>query len=199
MYEFLEGQVAGRGPARLVVDVQGVGYDVLVPVSARFPEQGRVRVWTHLVVREDAHTLYGFPERSTRDIFRILLLARGVGPVMALSILSGLSPVELVAAVQNEDVRALTRVKGVGTKTAQQILLDLRDKAARLAAELGGAEARAALPAQDALGAQAEDAIAALLSIGYSEKEARRAVEGALERGGPARDLETLVRAALST
>jgi Holliday junction DNA helicase RuvA len=198
VYEYLEGEVAGRAPARLVVDVQGVGYEVLVPLSARFPEQGRVRVWTHLAVREDAHTLYGFAERSTRDLFRVLLLVRGVGPVAALSILSGLSPEDLVAAVVHEDARALTRVKGIGLKTAQQILLDLRDKAPRLASELSAsaAPARAAAPA--ARDAQADDAVAALISIGYSEKEARKAVAGALERAGPARDLETLVRTALA-
>jgi Holliday junction DNA helicase RuvA len=201
MYEFLEGEVAGRAPARLVVDVRGVGYDVLVPLSARFPEKGRVRVWTHLVVREDAHVLYGFAERSTRDLFRVLLLVRGVGPVAALSILSGLSPEELVAAVVHEDKKALTRVKGIGDKTAGQILLDLADKAPRLVREFAPAGAAAAAKPPDAavLDPTAADAVAALLSIGYSEKEARKAVEGALDRAGAPQDLEAIVRAALSS
>lgn len=203
MYEYLEGEVAGRTPARLVLDVSGIGYELCVPLSSAFPERGRARVWTHFVVREDAHVLYGFPERSTRDLFRVLLGVRGVGPVAALAILSGLTPEELVRAVVEEDVKALTRVKGIGRKTADQILLDLRDKAQRLAAEIGGAPgATAARPGAAPAGdPHVEDAVAALVSIGYSEKEARKAVEGALTRAlatDGARDVATLVRAAIS-
>ena len=200
MYEYLEGEVAGRTPARLVLDVSGIGYELSVPLSSTFPERGRARVWTHLVVREDAHTLYGFPERSTRDLFRVLLGVRGVGPVAALGILSGLSPEDLVHAVATEDLKALTRVKGIGKKTGEQILLDLRDKAPRLASEMAlragtsGARPTAAAAAD----AQVEDAIAALLSIGYSDKEARKAVETAILKSGGARDLATLVRTAIS-
>jgi Holliday junction DNA helicase RuvA len=205
VYEYLEGEVAGRTPARLVLDVAGIGYEIAVPLSARFPERGRARAWTHLVVREDAHTLYGFAERSTRDLFRALLGVRGVGPGVALAILSGLSAADLVNAVLTDDVKVLTRVKGIGAKTAQQILLDLRDKAPRLATELGilrgaadGAHGDAAPPAVDP---HVEDAVAALLSIGYSDKEARKAVDGAFERAvaaNGARDLATLVRTAIS-
>lgn len=199
MYEFLEGDVAGRSPARLVLDVAGVGYELSVPLSAAFPARGRTRVWTHLVVREDAHTLYGFPERSTRDLFRVLLGVRGVGPMAALGILSGLTPEELVAAVLQDDLKVLTRVKGIGKKTGEQILLDLRDKAPRLAAEMGarpvdGTPAPKPRREQDG---HVDDAVAALVSIGYSEKEARKTVERAAESSG-ARDLETLVRAALA-
>ena len=203
MYEFLEGEVAGRVPARLVVDVAGVGYEVLVPLSAVFPDKGRVRVWTHLVVREDAHLMYGFAERSTRDLFRVLLGVRGVGPVAALAILSGLSPEDLVTAVAREDLKALTRVKGIGKKTGEQILLDLRDKAPRLASELGGARGApgSKTPVASANDAHAEDAVSALVSIGYSDKEARKAVDGAVERAlatNGARDVATLVRAAIA-
>lgn len=202
MYEYLEGEVAGRTPARLVLDVSGVGYDIAVPLSARFPERGRSRVWTHFVVREDAHTLYGFPERSTRDLFRALLGVRGVGPAAALGILSGLSPEDLVTAIANDDLKALMRVKGIGKKTAGQILLDLRDKAPRLASEVG-AKPGAASVAPSAAGddPHVEDAVAALVSIGYSDKEARQAVQVAVEHATAtrgARDLETLVRTALS-
>jgi len=200
VYEFLEGDVAGRSPARLVLDVAGVGYELSVPLSAAFPARGRTRVWTHLVVREDAHTLYGFPERSTRDLFRVLLGVRGVGPMAALGILSGLTAEELVAAVLQDDLKVLTRVRGIGKKTGEQILLDLRDKAPRLAAEMGtrpadGAPAPKARREQDG---HVDDAVAALVSIGYSEKEARKTVERAAESSG-ARDLETLVRAALAS
>jgi Holliday junction DNA helicase RuvA len=199
VYEFLEGNVAGRSPARLVLDVAGVGYVLSVPLSATFPAKGRARVWTHLVVREDAHTLYGFPERSTRDLFRVLLGVRGVGPIAALALLSGLTPDELVTAVLLDDLKTLTRVKGIGTKTGQQILLDLRDKAPRLATEIGTrpADGTTAPDARRQKDAHVDDAVAALVSIGYSEKEARKTVERAAESSG-ARDLETLVRAALA-
>lgn len=203
MYEYLEGDVAGRTPARLVLDVAGVGYEISVPLSSAFPERGRARAWTHLVVREDAHTLYGFPERSTRDLFRVLLGVRGVGPVAALAILSGLSPEDLVRAVATEDQKALTRVKGIGKKTAAQILLDLRDKAPRLASEIGVNEGATTLAARGATSTDpdVEDAVAALLSIGYSDKEARTAVDAAVERAAAskgARDVAALVRAAIA-
>lgn len=203
MYEYLEGEVAGRTPARLVLDVSGVGYDLAVPLSAAFPARGRTRVWTHFVVREDAHVLYGFPERSTRDLFRVLLGVRGVGPVAALAILSGLSPEDLVRAVLMEDLKALTRVKGIGKKTAEQVLLDLRDKAQRLASEIGGAASAAGSQAGPAPAAdpEVEDAVAALVSIGYSDKEARQAVEVAVKRTlatDGARDVASLVRAAIA-
>jgi Holliday junction DNA helicase RuvA len=199
VYEFLEGEVAGRTPARLVLDVHGVGYDLCVPLSSPLPSRGRARVWTHLVVREDAHVLYGFPDRATRDLFRVLLTVRGVGPVAALALLSGIPPLELVEAVAAGDARRLTEVRGIGRKTADQILLDLRDKAARLRAELAGAGRDGVLvpqppPARDQ---ELEDAVAALVSIGYTDKEARKSVAAAAEQVG-ARDLAALVRAALS-
>jgi Holliday junction DNA helicase RuvA len=196
VFEFIEGQVAGRTRARLVIDVAGVGYDLAVPLTAVFPEKGKVRVFTQLIVREDSHTLYGFPDRETRELFRALLSVRGVGPVMALAILSGLPRDELLEAIGTGDVKALVRIKGVGKKTAEQILLDLRDKAPVLRAELSGVPA-SALPAAVRGDRNVEDAVAALVSIGYSEKEARKSVERAAV-SVDAKDLEALVRAALA-
>jgi Holliday junction DNA helicase RuvA len=146
-------------------------------------------------VREDAHTLYGFDDRGTRDLFRLLLLVRGVGPTVALSLLSGLPREPLIAAVADGDAEALMRIRGIGHKTAHQIVLDLRDKAQELRARAGAAldAARAATAAKDP---NVEDAVAALVSIGYSEKEARRSVERALLQVDR-KDLERLVRAAL--
>jgi Holliday junction DNA helicase RuvA len=193
VFEYIEGQIVARTPARLVVDVAGVGYDLAVPLTATFAEKGRARVFTHLVVREDSHTLYGFPDRETRELFRTLLGVRGVGPVMALAILSGLPRAELIEAIATNDLKALVRVRGVGKKTAEQILLDLRDKAPALRAELSGGKPAAVLPADRNF----EDAVAALLSIGYSDKEARKSVERAAA-SVDTQDLEALVRSALS-
>jgi Holliday junction DNA helicase RuvA len=190
VYDFLDGEVAGRSAARVVLDVRGVGYEVLVPPGASFPSSGRLRLWTHLVVREDSHSLYGFRDEATRDMFRALLGVTGVGPKVALAVLSGLSSDELVAAVVAGDAKRLTKVKGVGQKTAEQILLDLRGKAAMLS---GGGSAQA--PAARGP-AQLEDAVTALISIGYSEKDARKQVERASKTVDPA-NLELLVRTAL--
>lgn len=196
MYEFLEGEVAARSPARLVLAVGGVGYDLAVSLRDTFPATGRVRVWTHQVVREDAQLLFGFQSREGRDLFRLLLTVRGVGPGMALAILSALSREELIEAILAGEAARLTRVKGVGRKTAEQVLLDLGDKAARLRQDLlaGGAPPPAATRAQTNIA----DAAAALVSIGFSEKDARKQVERAAERTDPA-NLEALVRAALQS
>ncbi len=193
MYEYLEGEVAWRAPARVVLDVGGVGYDLLVPIGTRIPASGRTRVWSHLVVRETAHTLYGFGDRKEREWFRLLLEVRGVGPTMALAILSGLAPDDLVEAVLAGDAAALTRAKGVGKKTADQILLDLADKAAAWNEAQGAAPAGAAPAAADT---SIEDAVGALLALGFKEKEARKNVERAAKEVD-ASDLEALVRVAL--
>ena len=194
MYEYLEGEVASRAPTRVVLDVAGVGFDLLVPIGAQIPASGQTRVWTHLVVREDAHTLYGFGHRRAREIFRLLLKVRGVGPTMALAILSGLGPEDLIEAIVAGDVAALTRAKGVGKKTAEQILLDLADKA------VAWREAEGAAPGANELApgnnATVEDAVGALLALGFKEKEARKNVERAAREVDPG-DLEALVRIAL--
>lgn len=198
MYEFIAGTVADRTPASVVVDAGGVGYELLAPIGAAFPDVGQaVKVFAHLVVREDAQTLFGFARREDRDLFRVLIRVRGVGPAMALGILSGLGPTELVAAVQREDLSAFTAVKGVGKKTAEQLMLDLRDKAPLLASLAGGAQESAApQPASPVEATVRADAVSALVSIGYSEKEAMKAVDRVVERDG-AEDLESIVRAAM--
>jgi holliday junction DNA helicase RuvA len=197
VYDYIEGECAERTPARLVLHVGGPGgaiaYEVQVPISSRFPAKGRARAWTHLVVREDAHTLYGFEDRETRHLFRLLLSVRGVGPTVALTLLSGLPRGPLVAAIAAGDAETLTRIRGIGAKTAHQILLDLKDKATILA-HAGSKPADGRRPAgEDPV---VEDAVAALLSIGYSEKDARASVERAAKTADK-KDLESLVRAAL--
>ena len=184
-----------RGATRVAIDVGGVGYDVAVPLGSEFlardgtaPDDGPVLVWTHLVVREDAQLLFGFPDQPMREVFRLLLSVRGVGPALALGILSALSGDALLAAVAAGDAAALQRIKGVGKKTAEQIVLDLRDRAP------GAGASDVVVPA--ARSRMTADAVAALVSIGYSEKQAKKSVERAAERVQDA-DLELLVRSAL--
>ena len=207
MYEFLDGEIHHRAPTRLALRVGGVAYDIAVPLGADFrpvdaaaaEEGASVRVWTHLVVREDAHMLFGFPDARLRELFRLLLKVRGVGPGLAQGILSSLSETELLEAIAGGDPLPLTRIKGVGKKTAEQILLDLRDRAPRpgegdpgvIPTRHGADQARVV-----------SDAVAALVSIGYTDKQARTSVERASRKISPdrvesAEDLERLVRAAL--
>ena len=193
MYDFLEGQVAARAATRLVLEVAGVGYDLLVPLTSSFPATGKVRVWTHFVVREDSHQLFGFRDAATREVFRTLLTVNGVGPKVALAVLSGLTREDLVEAVVAGDAARLTTVKGIGRKTADQILLDLRDKVVALqSVERDGV----LVPSAPTRRREIEDAVTALISIGYSEKDARKQVERAAKSTDTA-NLELLVRAAL--
>src|SRR5688500_18847610 len=175
MYDYLEGKLAARGPARLVLDVHGVGYQLSVPLSSSFSDREPLRIFVHQVVREDEHRLYGFPDAGTRDLFRLLLGVRGVGPAAALGLLSGLTAAELVSAIRESDLRKLMTVKGIGRKTAEQLLLDLREKI--LCFSQKSASGALSRPSSDQ---RVEDAVTALLGIGFSEKEARKSVERAV-------------------
>jgi len=194
MYEYLEGRPSLRAAARLVLEVGGVGYDLIVPLGARFGEGKQVRAYVHLLVRDDAHILFGFPDVKLRDLFRTLLKVRGVGPAMALAILSALPGEDLIAAIQNEDTSRLCTVKGVGKRTADQILLDLHGKIDAFG-PAGLADGKGKSPAPS--GGNLADAATALVSIGYKEKDAERAVAKAAEKVGT-EDLDGLIRAALT-
>ena len=160
-------------PVAVIQTAGGVGYEVELPLPSwlnlRLGEA--VSLWTHLVVREDAQLLYGFGDLESRDLFRVLIRINGIGAKVAASILSHLSPSELAQAVMSEQLGPLTRVPGIGKKTAERILIELRDK---LGAFSGAASA-------DLLSApsQLEEAKSALMSLGYSEKEAQAALKGA--------------------
>ena len=192
MYDYLEGTIAVHGAARLVLDVHGVGYELAVPLGAGFEARGALRVFVHQVVREDEHRLYGFPDAGTRDLFRLLLTVRGVGPSAALGLLSGLPAALLATAIREGDVRKLMSVKGIGKKTAEQLLLDLREKIKGFSQQTPGGALERTVGDQ-----RVEDAVTALLGIGFGEKEARKAVENAALEVGSG-DVELLVRNALA-
>ncbi len=161
----LTGILVEKNPPQILLDVQGVGYEVDVPMSTFYnlPLPGaRVVLFTHLVVREDAHLLFGFGSESERRAFRMLTKISGIGARTALSVLSGLSVAELANAVTLQDAGRLTKVPGIGKKTAERLLLELKDK---LGADLGGGGvARAPTASSDILNA--------LVALGYSDKEA---------------------------
>ena len=165
----LDGTLADKRPPALLVEVNGVGYEVDVPMSTLYalPAIGeRVRLLTHLIVREDAHLLYGFATDAERDAFRLLIRISGIGPRIALAVLSGLSVDELARAVAAQDTARITRVPGIGKKTAERLLLELKDK---LAPAIEAAHAGA--PADTSA-----EVAHALVALGYSEREANLAV-----------------------
>lgn len=161
----LTGTLLEKNPPEVLLDCQGVGYEVHVPMSSFYNLPGlgeRVSLLTHFIVREDAQLLYGFVTPSERQTFRELIKVSGVGPRMALSLLSGMSVAELAQAVSLQEAGRLVKVPGIGKKTAERLLLELKGK---LGADLGGAQAQVASDAQ-------ADILQALLALGYSDKEA---------------------------
>ncbi|GMV48392.1 MAG: Holliday junction ATP-dependent DNA helicase RuvA [Pseudomonadota bacterium] len=167
----LSGILVAKSPPQVLLDVHGIGYELDVPMSTFYnlPAPGEPLVLlTHLVVREDAQLLYGFLSAAERSAFRELLKIAGIGPRMALALLSGLSVGELAQAVTRQDGARLTKVPGIGKKTAERLLLELKG---RLGAELGGSAAAA--PADDAQ----SDIVQALVALGYSERDAAAALK----------------------
>jgi holliday junction DNA helicase RuvA len=180
MISFLEGELVEALPTQVVISVQGVGYVVHIPLSSfdHLPPIGeRLRLLTHFIVREDAHLLFGFVTVAERDLFRLLVQhVSGVGPKLALAVLSGMSVGQFKAAVVNADVNALSRISGLGKKTAERIVLELKDK-------IGVAAAwQLAASGQDEQQAKINDAVLALLSLGFKQVEVQRAVREILSR-----------------
>ncbi len=167
----LSGVLLEKNPPQLLLDVAGVAYEVDVPMSTFYnlPATGeRVTLYTHLVVREDAHLLYGFGTESERSAFRQLLKVNGIGAKIGLSVLSGLSVAELAHTITLQETGRLTKIPGIGKKTAERILLEMKDKLGANLTQTVGVN-RAAPPSSDILNA--------LLSLGYSDKEAVAAVK----------------------
>lgn len=189
----LTGKLVEKNPPSLVLDVQGVGYEVDAPMSTHYALPGlneSIALFTHMVVREDAQLLYGFSTRTERVLFRALLKVNGVGAKVALSILSGMNSDEFLSCVTNKDVAALTRVPGIGKKTAERLLVELQDKVGTL--DIGGLSTGSLPKTNDeSARSQAEDALAAL---GYKPAEAAKL----LGKHANADDtVEQMIRAAL--
>lgn len=167
----IHGILLDKSPPQVLIDCVGVGYELLVPMSSFYnlPALGQTAtLLTQLIVREDAHTLYGFETAGERDAFRLLVKISGVGPRTALSILSGLSVADLSFAISTQESARLVKVPGIGKKTAERLLLELKGK---MGPDLGGSS----LPAGNAM---QNDIVQALLALGYSEKEAAVTLKG---------------------
>lgn len=188
----LQGRILRKGPQEAVVDVGGVGYRVLIPVSTfyRLPAEGSetvLRIHTH--VREDALVLFGFLSAAEHDLFQRLIEVAGVGPKLAVNVLSGMEAPDLVDALRSGDVARLTRIPGVGRKTAERLVLELKDK---MPAKIAATDA----PAPETSGTSRDDLLSALVHLGYSRAEAERGAERALREDSTGR-FEDLLRRSL--
>jgi Holliday junction DNA helicase RuvA len=197
MITFLHGKVVEALPTQVTVDVNGVGYEALIPLSSfdKLPPPGQsIKLLTQLVVREDAHTLYGFMTSEERDLFRLLVhTVSGIGPKTALNVLSGISVTAFRGAVASGDIKSLSKVSGVGKKTAERIVVELKDK-------IGMAGAWEAASAKNSLSSDEQrinDAVLALVALGFKQMEAHDSVRAAQAMLGTQATVEELVRACL--
>ena len=196
MITFLDGTLASALPTQAIVNVGGVGYEIFIPLSSydKLPAAGQpVHILTHLHVREDAQILYGFMTSPERDLFRLLVNhVSGIGPKLALAVLSGMSVGSFKSAVVNADIVSLSKISGLGKKTAERIVLELKDKVGVAAAWEAASAAHAPTPEQE----QANEAVLALIALGYKQADAHKAVHD-LQQKGEAQSAEELVKLTL--
>jgi len=197
MITFLEGIIEDKQPTHLVLNVGGVGYEVIISLNSydRLPTAGeKVRVLIHDHIREDAHVLFGFMTEDERRVFSLLLSVSGIGPKTALSVLSGMSVREVKVAIKDGDVKRLSSISGIGKKTAERMVVELRDKFT--SGEILAASSGQSLTESDV---RLRDAVLALISLGYKRAEAQDMVlKASAQPSVNGADVETLVRKALA-
>lgn len=197
MITFLRGKVVEAKPTQVILDVGGVGYEALIPISSydKLPEPGgETLLLTHLAIREDAHVLYGFMSTGERDLFRLLISSvSGIGPKIALNALNGMTVTSFRGAVSNGDIKTISRISGIGKKTAERIVVELRDKIG----PAGGWEAAAEGRGADEKDAIFNDSVMALEALGIKQSDAVKSVRAARAALGSQSKVEELVRACL--
>lgn len=197
MYHYLRGRIAEKTSTWVVLDAGGVGFEVLVPLSTaqKLPAVGEeIKLLTHFVIREDAHLMFGFLTKEEQSLFKLLISVTGIGPKMAMTILSGLGISDLKRAIVQGSIPTLSSISGIGRKTAERLVIELREKVAieGIAKSPHGIEA---LKHQEAL---MEDSLQALLSLGYKKQNAKTAIQKALTSGKQDEwDAEALIRESL--
>mgnify|MGYP000439009727 CR=1 FL=1 len=194
----LRGTLIEKLPPEIVIECQGVGYEVSMPMTSIYAlpnENEEATIYTHFVVREDAQLLYGFASKQERSLFRLLIKANGVGPKLGLTILSGLNAEQFVTCVEQDDVTTLVKLPGVGKKTAERLLVEMRDriKDLNIAPEFMPKTAIESSVLQNSA-SDFDDAVSALVSLGYSSQQASKAVKAVVKDG---EDSEVLIRNAL--
>ena len=165
----IKGRLVEKSPTELVVDCNGVGYSINISLNtfSQLNDEENIKLFTHLIVKEDSHTLFGFSTKSERELFKFLISVSGVGASTARTMLSSLTPVEIISSINNEDVNSVQSIKGIGSKTAQRIILELKDKVLSLESD----DSQIQMISKDA-----NEAITALEVLGYSRKQTSKIV-----------------------
>ncbi|WP_455374683.1 Holliday junction branch migration protein RuvA [Kaarinaea lacus] len=195
----LKGILLEKKAPSMLIDINGVGYEVDAPMSTFYelPKVGdEVVIYTHLVVREDAHHLYGFIKESDRALFRSLIKVSGVGAKLALALLSGISSHDFIKTIRSNDIATLTRIPGVGKKTAERLVIEMRDRIKELVPESDAASIASASANDAAPPDEIKDAVSALIALGFKPPEASRMVSGIDTKGLPS---EEIIRQALQS
>jgi len=195
MYNYLSGKLIEKTPTSVIIEAAGIGYDLTIPVStyASLPALGeQVKLLTHFVVREDAQLLFGFATEEERKMFRMLISISGIGPKIANTALSGILVEDLKVAIKEGNVAVLTSISGIGKKTAERMVIELREKVI-----LEGGKTSGTKSASPLISGEAEDAVQALISLGYSKNEAQTAVDKAQKSAPEKLAVDKLVRTAL--
>lgn len=196
----LRGIIIEKQPPKVLVEVGGVGYEVFMPMTCFYelPENGKeVIVLTHFAVREDAQVLYGFNHEQERELFRELIKVNGVGPKLALAILSGMSASQFISAVEQGEIKTLVKLPGVGTKTAERLIVEMKDRVKRFGEELANVNSTVETGSVKKSSNQIEgEAVSALIALGYKPQEASRIISKVIK---PDMDCETLIREALKS
>lgn len=196
----LRGLIIEKQPPKVLIEVGGVGYEVFMPMTCFYelPDNGKeVIVLTHFAVREDAHVLYGFNHEQERELFRELIKVNGVGPKLALAILSGMSAQQFISAVEQGEIKTLVKLPGVGTKTAERLIVEMKDRLKRFGEDLSTSSSIISSNDLKKSSNQIEsEAVSALIALGYKPQEASRIISKVIK---PEMDSETLIREALKS
>ncbi|NUF48896.1 Holliday junction branch migration protein RuvA [Gilliamella sp. ESL0250] len=196
----LRGTIIEKQPPKVLIEVAGVGYDVFMPMTCFYelPENGQeVIVLTHFAVREDAQVLYGFNQEQERELFRELIKVNGVGPKLALAILSGMSASQFISAVEQGEIKTLVKLPGVGNKTAQRLIVEMKDRIKHFGEQSSSPSSTVEIGSIQKTANQIEsEAVSALIALGYKPQEASRIINKVII---PDMDCETLIREALKS
>ena len=190
MINFLKGKLAEKSPTQIVIDCHGVGYEVNISLYTygKLPDDEAIKIYTYLQVREDAQVLYGFMDKAEREVFTKLISVSGIGASTARMMFSSLSPEEVVNAIANADVETIKSVKGIGLKTAQRVIVDLKDKITKVD------QSSEVLAFQN--NTNKDEALSALVTLGYSKKQAENSVQKILKES-PEATIEYIIKTAL--
>lgn len=186
----IKGRLVEKSPTELVVDCNGVGYSINISLNtySQLNDEENIKLFTHLIVKEDSHTLFGFSTKSERELFKLLISVSGVGASTARTMLSSLTPVEIISSINNEDVNSVQSIKGIGSKTAQRIILELKDKVLSLESD----DTQIQMISKDA-----DEAITALEVLGYSRKQTSKIVNQ-IKTENHGINVESLIKKALN-